>query len=332
MGFSEVLLIKPKLDTADAKKMEDDLNGRFGRIANKFGKGLLKSFIGGGILGGAFAAINRLLNPLEEVEARIKALLGQSTDIRDTADHFGTTAGKFFKLQQLSHVAGLDDAGLKDLLETFKTQQDLAKKELADPSQGVHRSTVALKNFANEKDVADAFFRVIAKIQEQEPDVQKQTIEAIFGDKITGGAKRLFNLDLLKENDKLGSTDALQKRLDKDEEIAKLNRGLEARRNIQRFIKQSDAVSPESVRTIDAIDKAKIQKEAQQITDLEKLKNAAVTIEAIKTLAEQGLSQIEKLFGLLAPVVPILNGISQGRGLRLGGFSLFGGGGDGGKK
>jgi flagellar motor protein MotB len=326
MGFSEILLIKPKLDSSEAAKMENDLNGRFSRVATKVGKGLFKAMLGGGVIAAALTAINRLLNPLEEVEERIKSLLGQSDTISDTADKFGTTAGKFFKLQQLGHVAGLDDAGLKDLLTKFQTAQELARKEMADPSQGTHRSTVAIGQFANEKDVASAFFRAMQDMQNQDKATRDETQRSIFGETLSGGAKRFAALDFNKESKQLGVQDSnqLDEAFKKTGSISALSKGLEAQRNIQAFTQGSQNMSPEMVKAIDEIEKAKITREAQQLDSIKDLKTAAVTIESIKGLIDTGLKQVEKLLALLAPIAPFLDKISQGRGIRIGGFQ-FGG-------
>lgn len=327
MGFSEVLLIKPKLDQSEAKKMEDDLHGRFGRVATKFGKGLLKALVGGGVITAALSAINRLLNPLEEIEDRIKALLGQSDSISDSAEKFGTTAGQFFKLQQLGHAAGLDDAGLKELLTKFKDAQDLAKKEIANGGDE-HRSTVAIRQFANEKDVASALFRVLQDMQTQSKDVRESNQRAIFGDKLSGSARRFADSDFSGVSKKLGveNSDQLNEAFKKTGDISNLNRALEARRNVEGFLNQSKNVTPELVEAIDKIQTATANREAQQLGAIQNLEKAAVTIDAIKGLVDSGLNQVERLFGLLAPIAPAINAIAQGRGLRIGGFNLFGGG------
>lgn len=326
MGFTEILLIKPKLDSGEAQKMESDLNGRFSRVATKFGKGLFKAMLGGGVIAGALTAINRLLNPLEEVEARIKSLLEQSDTVSESAEKFGTSAGKFFKLQQLAHVAGLDDAGLKDLLTKFQAAQELARKEQADPSQGVHRSTQALGSFAQETDVADALIRVFDKIQGKDKATQIEIQRAVFGDKLTGSARKFSQLDFNGESKKLGIQDSgqLDAAFKKTGAISDLSKGLQAQRSIQAFTEGSQNMSPEMVKAVDEIEKAKITREAQQLGAIQDLSKAAVTIEAIKGLVDKGLGQIEKLLGLLAPIAPVLTSISQGRGIRIGGFNIGG--------
>ncbi len=73
--FSEILRIKPVLDSGAAKQMEQSLSARFSSIAKRFGGGL-KSVIKGSLLGISIGLLNRLLNPLEALEEKIKNLLG----------------------------------------------------------------------------------------------------------------------------------------------------------------------------------------------------------------------------------------------------------------
>lgn len=321
MGFSEILLIKPKLDSTEAKKMEDDLNGRFGKIATKFGKGLLKAFVGGGVIAAGLTAVNRLLNPLEEVEARIKSLLEQSDTVSDSAEKFGTTAGKFFKLQQISHAVGLDDAGLKDILTKFQDAQELARKEIADPSQGQHRSTIAIRQFANEKDSASALFRAVQDLKNQDKDTRTQNERALFGDKLTGGARRLVDTDLAALSKKLGveDTSKLEEQFKKTQDLSSLSRTLEAKRGIQAFSQNSDKLSAGFITAQDQSEKDRITREAKQLDSYADLKKASVTIKAIENLVQTGLNQVEKLLGLIAPLAPIINKISESRFFRLGG-------------
>jgi hypothetical protein len=320
MGFSEVLLIKPKLDQTDAKKMEDDLNGRFGRVATKFGKGMLKALVGGGVITAALSAINRLLNPLEEVEDRIKALLGQSDSISDSAEKFGTTAGRFFKLQQLGHAAGLDDSGLKELLTKFQEAQKLAQKELADPSQGVHRSTLAIQQFAGEKDVADALYRALQDLQTKDKGTREEVQRAIFGDKLTGSARRFAESDFAGLSKKLGveNSSQLDQAFQKTGTISSVNKTFEAQRGIQQFMEDSKRINLEVVNAINESEKLRITREAKQLESFQDLKEAAKTIEALKVLVQTGLNQVEKLLGLLAPLAPLIHKISESRFLKLG--------------
>src|SRR5687767_8200002 len=106
--FSEILKIIPQLDSGDLAKLESSLSGRFTRIAKKFGKGLGSILTGGGIAGLALGLIDKLLNPLKDVQEAIDRSLKDSDDLVTNAKQFDTTAGKLAKLVALGKSTGLE--------------------------------------------------------------------------------------------------------------------------------------------------------------------------------------------------------------------------------
>ena len=105
--------IVPKLSPGDLSSMGGALTTRFGKIAKKFGKGLLEVITGGGVAGLALGIIDKLLNPLKETQDAIDRMLVQGNDIVTNAKQFGTTAGKLARLQALGKSVGLDPESLE---------------------------------------------------------------------------------------------------------------------------------------------------------------------------------------------------------------------------
>jgi hypothetical protein len=162
--FTEILKVKPVLDTGSAKQMEASLSARFARVAQRFGTGL-KHVIKGSILGISLGLLNKLLNPLEALEEKIKTLLGQGGDIRDLADRFGTTPGQLKRLQDVAGSLGVKPDELKDLLTKFADAVENARKELQDPFQERSAATRAVQNFVGEKDLAEGFLKFLGGLQ-----------------------------------------------------------------------------------------------------------------------------------------------------------------------
>jgi hypothetical protein len=156
--FTEILRVKPVLDTGSAKQMEASLTQRFARVAQRFGSGL-KHVIKGSILGISLGLLNRLLNPLEALEEKIKTLLGEGGDIRDLADRFNTSPGQLKRLQDVASSLGVKPDELKDLLTKFADAVENARKELQDPFQERSASTRAVQNFVGQKDLAEGFLQ-----------------------------------------------------------------------------------------------------------------------------------------------------------------------------
>ncbi len=162
--FTEVLRIKPKLDTGGAAKMENDLHDRFKKVSKRFGSGLLK-VMKGSILGLSLGLLNRLLNPIEALEEKIRNLLGQSGDIKDMADKFNTSPGQMKRLQDVSASLGVKPDQLNDMMTKYAEAIKTARNELADPTAQKSESTKAVEKFAGDKDIAESFFRFIQSLR-----------------------------------------------------------------------------------------------------------------------------------------------------------------------
>lgn len=154
--FSEVLKIKPVLDTATTKQMEQNLSSRFGRVAQRFGQGL-KAVIKGSFIGISLGLISKLLNPIEALEDKIKKLLGEGTDIRELADRFNTDPGKLKQIQDVAQTMGVTPDQFKDMLTKYAEAIEKGREEVANPFQERSASTIALKQFLGEKDIGKSF-------------------------------------------------------------------------------------------------------------------------------------------------------------------------------
>lgn len=154
--FSEILKIKPVLDSAAAKNMQASLTGRFALVAQRFGKGL-QQVIKGSVLGISLGLLNKLLNPLEALEEKIKNLLGQGEDITDMADRFGTPPGQLKQLQDVAQSMGVTPDEFKNLLTKYAEAIEKGRQELANPFETPSAASIGLKQFVGEKDIAKSF-------------------------------------------------------------------------------------------------------------------------------------------------------------------------------
>lgn len=162
--FNEILRIKPVLDSGSAKQMENDLSSRFARVATRFGSGL-KSVIKGSFLGISLGLISKLLNPIEALEDKIKALLAEGTDIRDLADRFNTSGGRLKQLEDVSKSLGVTPDQFKDMLLKYAQAVEKGREELNNPFIEPSASTVAVKQFVGEKDLVKGFSQFITSLQ-----------------------------------------------------------------------------------------------------------------------------------------------------------------------
>ncbi len=200
--FKEILNIIPKINSTDLNNMESQLGTRFQRIAKKFGKGLatvLASTAGAGI---ALTLIDKLLNPLKEVQDAIEKTLHSGETLADQARQFNSTAGELAKLHAFGQATGLDEGGVNVLLTKF---QGAVTEAIEDPSK--HS---AVRNFTGEKNTVQAFLTFMENLQKvAKVDPQKAIAvqKEVFTERQTGKSSDFLGADFPALNRKFAKFD-----------------------------------------------------------------------------------------------------------------------------
>lgn len=211
--FTEILKIIPKLDGAALSEMEQSLGSRFSRLAKRFGSGLKAAIMGGGVAALAIGIIDRVLNPLKETQESMDRILAKADDINTFADQFNTTTGNLYKLQLLAKTKGVDEQQLNTLLLKYQTAITQARANPGDPS--------SVKNFVNDQDIAESFFKFIQGMQTLTKAQQDFVQREVFGEKLIGKASEFLNAkDLPKIGDMIGPADQFTAKLKKGGEIS----------------------------------------------------------------------------------------------------------------
>lgn len=182
--FTEILWIKPKLKPGDVAQMEASLSTRFGRVAKKFGSSL-KHVIKGTVFGIGLGLLAKLLNPLQDLEEKIRAMLGQGQDLGDLAARLGTNTGQLKQAEDVAASFGIKPEEFKELLTKFAESIETARKELANPFEERSDATRTLGDLAKETDILKAFTIFTKKLSEER--VGPGRITEIGG---VGGEKR----------------------------------------------------------------------------------------------------------------------------------------------
>lgn len=299
--FSEILKIIPKIDDADLKKMEQALQSRFTKISKGFGKGLMSVLKGGGIAGLAIGLVDKLLNPLQEVQEAIDKMLHSSDDIATQANQFNTTSGKLFKLVQVAKATGLDQGELFVLIQKFQTAVAQAK---ADPND---QSVSAVRNFTNQKDTASAFFGFIESLQKMDKNQQLLVQTQVFGEKQIGKMSEFLQTNFAKKFaatglDKTGS-DVFTKSIDKLAGLNDLADELKVKNESQDVLTKSGIINESMIRQRAASDQLALQRENQRIQSYNDLATIADTSTKIMTMVEQGLGLVGKLITTITPAI-----------------------------
>lgn len=321
--FKEILQIIPKLSPGDLNQMERSLSTRFGKVAKKFGKGLVGALTGGGIAGIALGLIDKLLNPLKETQEAIDRVLRQGDDIVTNAKQFGTTAGKLFRLQQLAKSTGLDAGSLDVLLQKFQAA-------LAEAKQDPNKAT-AVRQFVAplvidpetgrpaarqpEQDIAETFFHFIQALQKLDKSQQVIVQQEVFGEKQILKMADFLQTDFDQQSRKLGGPRAanLTESLEKLGDLNDLKDTLEARREMEDTLKKSRAINEGMVRAQDAQLKLELQKENQRVANYQNLMALTAATTQIQGLIEQGVGAIGGLVVKLTDLSSNVKKIAESR-------------------
>ena len=183
MADSYLIKIKPTITAEDGRKMENDLNGRFKRVAKKFG-GALRT-VGGalkGLLTGA--AVAMIANPIEKLNEKLNSTLSYADQITTRAEAIGTSAGRLAQVETVAKSAGVSN--IDQILTKFQT--GLARARLGEDK--------TLTQFTKYDDTLTAFLNAIKSIQGIK-NVNERTfaVQKIFGEENAAKMSELIAVD-----------------------------------------------------------------------------------------------------------------------------------------
>ena len=183
MADSYLIKIKPTITAEDGRKMENDLNGRFKRVAKKFG-GALRT-VGGalkGLLTGA--AVAMIANPIEKLNEKLNSTLSYADQITTRAEAIGTSAGRLAQVETVAKSAGISN--IDKILTRFQT--GLARARLGEDK--------TLTQFTKYDDTLTAFLNAIKSIQGIK-NVNERTfaVQKIFGEENAAKMSELIAID-----------------------------------------------------------------------------------------------------------------------------------------
>jgi hypothetical protein len=300
--FSSILKIIPRLDASALRGMERTLNGRFMRIAKSFGRGIINIFKGGGWLGAAMLLINRILNPLKEVNDSIDRMLQASDQVVTNAKHFNTSSGKLLKLTSLAKSTGLTEDALFMAMNRYQTQISEAQE---DPTR-----KTAVRQFVGIEDTADSFFEFIQALQKMSP-TERQVVQAeVFGEKQILKMAEFLQQDFTKKYAELGldkiSTDSLTKDVEHLAGLEDFQAALAVQRDLGDMQNKARLLNRGVIKSQDDQEKRKLQMLDKNIANYQNLaKIAAINDKILEKmndgmiLVSRGITVLENLYDSL---------------------------------
>ena len=183
MADSYLIKIKPTITAEDGRKMENDLNGRFKRVAKKFGGALrtvgraLKGLLTG-------AAVAMIANPIEKLNEKLNSTLSYADQITTRAEAIGTSAGRLAQVETVAKSAGISN--IDKILTRFQT--GLARARLGEDK--------TLTQFTKYDDTLTAFLNVLKSLQGiKSADERTFAVQKIFGEENAAKMSELIAID-----------------------------------------------------------------------------------------------------------------------------------------
>ena len=203
MADSYILNVKPTISNSEGRKMENDLNRRFSRVAKKFGGALrtVGSKLRGIIAGGAVAGIGAMMtNPIDSLNSTLDDTLRRYDDISSRAKQLGVSSGQLYQATAIAKSAGIQEEDFRAMLTAYAVKVGEAK---AGQDQ-------MLSEFVNE-DMLTGFFRMVESLRNLNPEQRAYFGAKILGEDDVSKLAELINTDVQERHRQLfGNTTAEQ--------------------------------------------------------------------------------------------------------------------------
>ena len=186
------LRVKPEISPADAKKAEQQLNSRFGKVAKQYGEEMQKQNTktaddfsvrmkgafgkikaGWALAAGALATVVGavLSNPIDEADARLNEFLAKIDNINTRAQQWNVDPAKYYLATQVAATAGVKDGLLDTAFLRIADRLEMARSG----------EDVTLRQFLDADDIVDASFRLFQTWANMNPTERAASMGDILG-------------------------------------------------------------------------------------------------------------------------------------------------------
>lgn len=243
MADSYILNVKPTISQSDGRKLEKDLNGRFGRVAKKFGGALrtVGSALKGIIAGGALTGLGLLMtNPIEALNNSLDETLRKYDDLYSRAKQLGVSSGQLYQATAIARSTGIEEADFRAMLTAYAVKVGEAKKG-QDP---------ILSEFVNE-DLLTGFFRMVRSLRELNPEERLFYGAKILGEDDVSKLAELINTDVEQRRKEIfGNTTSEQttRAIEKLAGVEGKQSILRSRLDVENLLARSQSITNETIR------------------------------------------------------------------------------------
>lgn len=257
------------------------MSEKFGRVTKRFGHGL-KNAIKGSVIGISLGLLAKLLNPLNELEDRIKKLLGQGEDAKELANKIGATPGELQFAQFRANALGIPTDKFNELITAFSKVVDAQQQEVDERK----KKKIGGDPLVSQDNRLKGFQRallIIDDLMKTDPAKARIFQRELFGDTLSGNEKKLFDPTFKREifGNRYNVIDKLNSANNKlNTQNERYTEG-SAKQNLQDFIRSANAVTPGVISGTLSNQQRDLNKDFKELTQYQILKNAADQVQEI---------------------------------------------------
>lgn len=280
MADSYILNIKPTISNSDGRKMENDLNKRFSRVASKFGGALktIGSKFKGLLVGGAIAGVGAVLAyPYEALSSKIDETLRTYDDLSARARQLGVTSGRLYQATAVAQSAGIQPDDFRSILTAYAVK--LGEAEKGDD--------LMLKEFVGRGDTITSFFQFMRSLQELAPNERMYYASKVIGEDDSAKLAELINTDFVKRQKEIfrGTTpEQTTRAIEKLADVEGQQSILRSRMNLQDLLSKSQTITTETVRIQNEVAKKQLEIENKQLQSFEEFGRMRMLFEETKLI------------------------------------------------
>ena len=303
MADKYTININPQVSASDGQRMENELNSRFANVAKKFGtnlKNTLMTSLKVGATAGLAGVVGMIAtSPYEKTNEDKNRILNFADDIATRAAQFGITTKNMTKLTLLANSVGAD---IETALQIFSSKL----QEARDFQAGDTTKSPTLSAYVG-KDIGRAFYEFL-KTASNKPAVERLAfVGQVFSDKMQNKLAELVQQDIDKRFKELENRFGYQKTGKAVDILAQredLQKKLEQKRLGEELVRKSKVITTGTIQTEDAVLRAKLNREVQNLSDFEIFaRQAALQEELLKSIDAIRAKLMDTLFPLLEKLV-----------------------------
>ena len=306
MAENYILNVKPTISNSDGRKMENDLNKRFSRVAQKFGGALrtVGSKLRGMIAGGAVAGVTAMMaNPLDNLNQSLDETLRNYDDIASRAKQLGVSSGQLYQATAIAQSAGIQPDDFRSILTAYAVKRGEAMKG----------DDMILQEFIGQEDTITSFFQFLKSLQSLDPESRMYYASKVIGEDDSAKLAELINTDFVQRQKEIfqgTSPEQTTRAIEKLANVEGQQAVLRSRMSLNDLLVKSQTITNETIRLQSEVAKKQLDLENTQLQNYQAFARIQIATEESKVIladmqqklapaVEKGVNLLEKSYDWL---------------------------------